>query len=105
MCVAVLGIAGLAFANANEMERMNFERPMEVVAQQDSVKRTMIEPASLPDAVINTLMGDDFSGWVIVSAYFVEPVEASSFYEVTVKKEDEEESRVINLDASGNIID
>lgn len=112
LSVMVLGIAGIAFANASEKEVVSFDQNRSVVSvvdqvivAQDSVKRTMIEPASLPDAVINTLMGDDFNGWVIVSAYFVEPAEAASFYEVTLKKEDEEDARVVNLDESGNIID
>ena len=38
----------------------------------------MVEPVDLPE-VLQHVKGDEYQGWTILSAFFVEPVEETSF--------------------------
>lgn len=112
LSVLVLGFAGFAIANAAETnnvearEALSFQVNNEIVlAQQDSVKRTLVESADVPEAIHTTLGGDEYMGWSILSAYFVEPEEATSFYEITLQRVEEQELRVLKFDASGRVIE
>ncbi len=110
LSVIVLGFAGFAIANANETTKVNlkdtesFQVNNEVVLAPDSVKRTMVQPSDLPEAIHTKLGEDEFQGWVILSAYFVEPEEKEAFYEITLQRLEQEELRVVKFDASGRII-
>lgn len=111
LSVLVLGLAGIAIANANEptntelKDITSLEIKLEVMSAQDSVKRTLVQPADLPEAVRTTLNGDEYQGWVILNAYHVEPAEATSFYEITLQRVEEQELKVVKLDASGRVVD
>lgn len=105
--VMILAVAGIAITNAKEVNILNDVNRMEIVqevAVQDSVKRTLMQPQDLPDAVKNTLGGEEFVDWKITTAYFVEPEEMVAFYEVSLQREGEEDIRVVKLNANGEII-
>ena len=110
LSVIVMGFAGLAISNANEIstanmnESENFQVKQEVVHATDSVKRTMVQSADLPEAIHTKLTEDEFMGWVILNAYFVEPEEKEAFYEITLQRVEQDELRVVKFDASGRII-
>lgn len=111
LSVAVLGLAGIAIANAHVItereanEARIYQVNTEVVVTQDTVKRTMIEPVDLPEAIHSTLKGDEYQGWTILSAFFVEPVEETSFYELTLQRVEVQELKVVKFDASGRVIE
>jgi len=110
LSVIVMGFAGLAISNANEIstatlhESETFQVNNEFVFAADSVKRTMVQSADLPEAIHTKLAEDEFMGWVILNAYFVEPEENDAFYEITLQRVEEEELRVVKFDSSGRII-
>jgi hypothetical protein len=110
LLVGVLGIAGFAIANANEETQVNLKDPQtfQVNNQEflaaDSVKRTAVDPADLPETIKTKLGEEEYRDWLILSAYLVEPVEKAAHYEITLHKEGEEEVRVVRFDVMGNII-
>ena len=108
MSVTILALAGFAIVNAKdagEVNKMEFQAPeFEQVAVQDTVKRTMVEVANLPAAIITTLSGEEYVDWKISTAYFVEPKDQEAFYEITLHREGKEELRVVKLDQNGQVI-
>src|SRR5690554_5174381 len=110
LSVFVLGLAGFAVANASEITSTEFKaaQSLEInnnLVAQDTVKRTLVEPLDLPEAVHATLKGDDYLGWTILSAYYVEPVEKDSFYEITLQRVEVQELKVVKMNADGRVIE
>lgn len=110
LSMIVMGFAGLAISNANEIsatslnESENFQVNNEVFLAADSVKRTMVQSSDLPEAIHTKLTEDEFMGWVILNAYFIEPEEKEAYYEITLQRVEEDELRVVKFDSSGRII-
>lgn len=110
LSVFVLGLAGFAIANANEITSVELRATQSLQMNnewvaQDTVKRTLVEPIDLPEAIHSTLRGDDYLGWTILSAYYVEPAEADSFYEITLQRVEEQELKVVKINAEGRVIE
>lgn len=111
MSMIVAGFAGLAVLNAAEGEvntnagadSRNAIQIQEQFAPQDSVSRTLIEPADLPEGIQETLRGDDYMGWVVVTAYLVEAEGQDSYYEVSLQREGEENLRIVLFNPDGTI--
>lgn len=101
--VLFVGLFSFAFIGATQANNVAVETQLEVA--QDSVKRTLVEAANLPAGVRTVLTGDDYQGWTVETAYLVEEVNKTPYYEISLRKEGEEEARVLKMDAEGNIID
>lgn len=101
--VLFAGLFSIAFIGATQAKNIAFDTQEIVVV--DSVKRTLVEAENLPDGVKTTLAGESFVGYTIQTAYLVEEVDKTPFYEITLKREGEEQTRVVKIDAEGNIID
>lgn len=112
MLLVVVGVAGLASVHAANEERKSM--PSEVISverlavsvdttTQDSVKRTLLEPIDLPQSVQATLQSDEYLGWTVVTAYYVEEVGRDAYYEISLQQEGQEDIRVINLNSDGTL--
>ena len=110
MLVAAVALGGWAFASAGQTETareyiaINTEiQPLAIQQQeqQDSVKRTLVEPENLPQGVKTTLSGEEYTGWTVATAYHVESRNKAPYYEISLEREGEEDLKVIKLDADG----
>jgi hypothetical protein len=114
----VAGVAGLATVSANVEVKNSMPSevmPSEIFAKsvalgadtttQDSIKRTLLEPIDLPQSVQATLQSDEYLGWTIVTAYYVEEVGRDAYYEISLQQEGREDMRVVNLNSDGTLRD
>lgn len=108
LAVAAVALGGWAVANAGEKETdFEINREIQSVAiqqqqeQQDSVRRTLVEPENLPDPVKTALSGEEYTGWTVASAYLVESAKKSPYYEISLEREGEENLKVVKLNADG----
>lgn len=113
LSVIVAGFAGIAIANAANATNVEVNTnvaqfPAQQIQQeetvtQDSVKRTLVDPSDLPEAIQDALRGDDYTGWVVVTAYLVEPEGQDAYYEISLQREGEEELRIVLFNPDGTI--
>jgi hypothetical protein len=68
------------------------------VLVQDDPKKEKVDVDQLPQAIKNTLAGDDYKGWTIESAYLVKG--EKEYYQITLKQD--HNSKTVNLDKDGN---
>lgn len=108
MLVAAVALGGWAFANAGETEtalKINSEiHPFAIQQQQeqqDSVRRTLVEPENLPNPVKTALSAEEYTGWTVASAYLVESAKKSPYYEISLEREGEENLKVVKFNADG----
>lgn len=104
----VVGIVSAGMLTTQAKEVVNIHENTFVLAdttQQDSVKRTKVEINELPEAVKTTLQSEHYQGWAVISAFFVEQKDVNPFYEITLKKDDEEELKIVKLTVEGKVIE
>ena len=65
-------------------------------------KRVQVRPADLPEQVTKTLNDKSYVGWSISDAYLVTADDGSQYYELVVRKADEQ-SRM-KIDKNGQIL-
>jgi len=86
-------VVGVGFADAAPAITV---KPAIAVTQDDKEK---IKAEDLPEAVKTTLNGDEYTGWLIESAY---KIKSKDQYEVELKKG--AETKTVKLDKEGKII-
>jgi hypothetical protein len=65
-------------------------------------KRVQVRPEDLPEKVRNTLNDKSYAGWTISDAYLVTADDGAEYYELVVRKTDEQ-SRM-KIDKSGQVL-
>ncbi|MCF0048817.1 hypothetical protein LXM25_02030 [Dyadobacter sp. LJ53] len=61
-------------------------------------KRVQVRPEDLPEKVRNALNDKSYAGWSISDAYLVVADDGGSYYELVVRKADEQSRMKINKD-------
>jgi hypothetical protein len=87
-------VVGVGFANA--VPATPVKSSTMTVTQDD---REKIKAEDLPEAIKTTLNGDEYTGWLIQSAY---KIKSKDQYEVELKKG--AETKTVKLDKEGKII-
>lgn len=95
LSAAILAFAGLTTVKAADNSIKN---PVQLTVQQDSTTKTPVELSALPDAVKATLQSDKYKEWTPTAAFEVKTGEKFEYYQVDVKKEEENASLKIGAD-------
>lgn len=66
-------------------------------------EKVSVKPDSLPDGIKNTIKGEAFSGWKVVSAFLVTNADKTQYYELNVKNGDE--TARVKLDKEGRNVE
>ncbi len=97
---AALFIAAITNVNAQTetkqppvQQKATMEKPQQIEQQTKSP----VNPEALPEAVKATTTTDQYSGWLVSSAFLVKGV--SEYYELTLTKE--KETKLVKLDKDG----
>ncbi len=96
VCAAALAMAWPASVRAQAVETP-------AVEQQAPQEKTAIQPENLPDAVKNTLMGEDYQGWAIEKAFKITEANKPDIYEIEAKKG--EETATMQFDEEGKKVE
>ena len=87
-------VVGVGFANA--APAISVKSNTMTVTQDD---REKIKAEDLPETIKTTLNGDEYTGWLIQSAY---KIKSKDQYEVQLKKG--AETKTVKLDKDGKIV-
>ncbi len=97
--VGAMLLSGSLMVGASEIINKNVMATVSL--QDDDTKKEKVEVDQLPQAVKNTLEGDDYKGWTIDSAYKVNK-DGNEFYKVKLTKGSD--TKVVKLDKDGKVV-
>lgn len=93
LSAAIVALAGATTLQAEPLTRQNTE-----VTTQDSVTRTPVKLEDLPDPVKSALQSEPLKSWTPTAAYLVKTAEGAEYYQINLKREEEEGSVKIDKD-------
>lgn len=86
------GVVGSAFTG-DGIHKVRFVKEATVIELE---KRVQVRPEDLPEKVRNALNNKSYAGWTISDAYLVVADDGGQYYELVVRKADEQSRMKVN---------